>query len=93
MLKNLLNFIVNLISNVFIQVSLFIIKIYKLLLSPYIGYNCRFSPTCSDYAREVLLKYGFIKGSYLAVIRILKCNPWGGSGFDPSGFNPSDKKK
>ena len=44
---------------------------------------CRYTPTCSEYAKDAILEYGPIKGSYLAIKRILRCNPFGGSGFDP----------
>ncbi len=52
--------------------------------------SCRYIPTCSNYAIEALEKHGSIKGSYLTIKRILKCNPWGGSGYDPV---PERKKK
>ena len=59
-----------------------LIKIYQKFLSPILGQNCRFHPTCSQYAIEALDVHGTAKGTYLAVKRILKCNPWGGSGID-----------
>jgi len=52
-------------------------------LSPYIGKNCRYTPTCSNYGIEALKKYGAIKGGWLTIKRVLSCNPWGGSGYDP----------
>ena len=55
---------------------------YQLVLSPLIGSNCRFQPTCSRYALEALEKHGAIKGGWLAIIRISRCHPWGGSGID-----------
>ncbi len=45
--------------------------------------NCRYIPTCSNYAREAIMEYGSLKGSWLAFMRILRCNPFGGYGFDP----------
>jgi len=65
--------------------SLFIglIKIYQLVLSPFIGFHCRFSPTCSQYAIEAIDKYGAIKGCYLGAKRIARCNPWCIGGHDP----------
>jgi putative membrane protein insertion efficiency factor len=45
--------------------------------------SCRFTPTCSEYARQAIIKHGPFKGLYLAIWRILRCNPWGGSGYDP----------
>jgi putative membrane protein insertion efficiency factor len=68
----------------------FLIKIYQFLISPIIGKNCRFNPTCSNYALEALKKHGLILGMYYSIIRISKCHPWGGSGHDPV---PSKKLK
>jgi uncharacterized protein len=59
------------------------IKIYKYAISPYLPMACRYTPTCSQYAIDSLKKYGLIKGLYLSIKRILSCNPWGGSGYDP----------
>ena len=69
---------------------IFLIKIYQFLISPIIGKNCRFNPTCSNYALEALKKHGLILGMYYSIIRISKCHPWGGSGHDPV---PSKKLK
>jgi putative membrane protein insertion efficiency factor len=60
-----------------------LIKIYQVLISPLIPPSCRFTPTCSQYALEALKKYGILKGSWLGFRRIIKCHPWGGSGYDP----------
>jgi uncharacterized protein len=60
-----------------------LIKIYQWIISPLLGPKCRFTPTCSHYAEEALKKYGPIKGLWLAIKRILRCHPWGGSGYDP----------
>ena len=59
-----------------------IIRIYQKFISPLLGQNCRFHPTCSQYAIEALTVHGVVKGTYLSVKRILKCNPWGASGVD-----------
>lgn len=59
------------------------IKFYQYVISPLKGPSCRFTPTCSQYAVEALKKHGPIKGLYLSVWRILRCNPWGGHGYDP----------
>ena len=69
-------------KNIFIYPFLIIIKIYQTLISPLLPSTCRFSPTCSEYSKQSLIKYGLIKGSILSVKRILKCNPWGGNGYD-----------
>jgi len=60
-----------------------LIKIYQWSISPWLGPKCRFTPSCSHYAVDALKKYGLIKGSWLAIKRILKCHPWGGHGYDP----------
>ena len=60
-----------------------LVRLYQICISPYKRPTCRFTPTCSQYALEALRKYGPFKGSYLAVRRILRCHPWGGSGYDP----------
>ena len=60
-----------------------LIRIYQVTLSPFIGRNCRYTPTCSNYGIEAIKKYGAIKGGWLTIKRILSCNPWGGSGYDP----------
>ncbi|MBI1220486.1 MAG: membrane protein insertion efficiency factor YidD [Rhodobacteraceae bacterium] len=59
------------------------VRAYRLVLSPWVGNGCRFQPTCSAYALEALEKHGAIRGGGLALWRILRCNPWGGSGYDP----------
>jgi putative membrane protein insertion efficiency factor len=55
---------------------------YRLFLSPWIGANCRYDPTCSAYALEALQKHGAFKGGWLAIKRISRCHPWGKSGID-----------
>ena len=70
-------------KNIFIYPFLVIIRIYQTLISPLLPSTCRFSPTCSEYSKQSLKKHGLIKGSILSVKRILKCNPWGGNGYDP----------
>ncbi len=59
------------------------ILFYQRFVTPFTPPSCRFTPTCSEYARQALLKHGPVKGLLLAVWRILRCNPWGGSGYDP----------
>ncbi|MBB4120017.1 MAG: membrane protein insertion efficiency factor YidD [Mesonia hippocampi] len=60
-----------------------IIRVYQLFISPLTPASCRFQPTCSSYALEALQKHGLLKGSWLAINRIRKCHPGGGSGYDP----------
>ena len=59
------------------------ILFYQRCISPLTPPSCRFTPTCSQYAKEAIIKHGPIKGLGLAIWRILRCNPWGGSGYDP----------
>jgi len=63
--------------------ALALIRFYKRFISPGLPPSCRFQPTCSEYAYEAIDRYGIIKGGRLAVWRILRCNPWGVSGWDP----------
>ena len=60
-----------------------IIRVYQKYLSPLLGPSCRFHPTCSEYTFQAIETYGVFRGGILAIKRILKCNPWGGSGADP----------
>lgn len=60
-----------------------IIMIYQKIMSPLFPPTCRYRPTCSEYAKEAINKYGAFKGFYLAIKRLLTCHPWGGSGEDP----------
>lgn len=62
---------------------IFLIRLYQWALSPWLGKQCRYTPTCSRYGIEALKKYGLFKGGYLTVRRILSCHPWGGHGYDP----------
>jgi len=59
------------------------LRAYKLTLSPLIGRQCRFLPTCSEYAAGALISHGPLRGSLLAAGRLCRCHPWGGSGYDP----------
>jgi hypothetical protein len=60
-----------------------LIKIYQWVISPVLGPKCRFTPSCSQYAAEALKKHGVVKGMWLAIKRLSRCHPWGGSGYDP----------
>ena len=59
------------------------IKFYQLFISPLLGSNCRFDPTCSHYAYSAISEYGFFKGLNLSIKRIGKCHPWHKGGLDP----------
>lgn len=69
------------------QITIFpfivLIKFYKVCISPYTPASCRFTPTCSEYALQAFRKWGPVKGLYLSIRRLLRCHPWGGSGYDP----------
>lgn len=60
-----------------------LIKFYRICISQYLPDSCRFTPTCSEYALEAFEKYGPLKGLWLTVRRLLRCHPFGGSGYDP----------
>lgn len=60
-----------------------LIRFYRTCISPLKPPVCRFTPTCSEYALEAIMKYGPLKGSWLVIKRICRCHPWGGSGYDP----------
>lgn len=68
-----------------------LLSVYKILLSPLFAGSCRFLPSCSDYAREAVIRHGVAKGSWLAVRRLSRCHPLGSSGLDPvPGGAPRD---
>jgi len=77
------------------------IKVYQLTLSPWLGRQCRYLPTCSAYAAEAIERFGAFRGSWLALKRLGRCHPWGGSGYDPvpeggeatPGVNPRDGRR
>jgi hypothetical protein len=65
------------------RILMSMIKAYQVLLSPFFGQQCRFYPTCSQYALETINKHGAIVGSYYTVRRLLRCHPWHAGGHDP----------
>ncbi len=71
------------IYKILIKIIIFPIKLYQLCLSPYLPKTCRYYPTCSEYAIIAMNKYGIIRGLFISVKRILRCQPFGGSGNDP----------
>ena len=60
-----------------------IIRLYQKTISPLLGHNCRFRPTCSEYAIEAIQVHGVVKGLWLGIRRLLRCHPWGPHGYDP----------
>ncbi len=73
----------NIIRKALTYILVIPIYFYQNCISPFTPQACRFTPTCSEYAVQAIKKHGPIKGLYLAVRRILRCHPWGGSGYDP----------
>ena len=69
--------------NIFTETLIQIIKGYKFLISPLLGNNCRYFPNCSDYSIEALRTYGFFKGVYMIINRVLSCHPFKEGGIDP----------
>lgn len=64
-------------------IALFLIKTYQYALSPWLGRQCRFQPTCSHYAKEAIETYGIYRGAKLSFLRICRCHPWHRGGYDP----------
>ncbi len=71
------------LSRVVVWMLILPIRFYQTAISPLTPPSCRFTPTCSEYARQALIKHGPVKGLALAIRRILRCHPWGGEGYDP----------
>ena len=71
------------IKKIIVAPFIFLIRFYQVCISPLKPPTCRFTPTCSQYALEAFRKYGPLKGFWLSLRRILRCHPWGGSGYDP----------
>jgi len=63
--------------------ALWMLRGYQLLISPMLGQTCRFSPSCSNYSMQAIQRFGFFKGSYLTVRRLLRCHPFHPGGYDP----------
>jgi len=76
------------------KIAIFLIKLYQKGISPLKPPSCRFHPTCSQYGLEAIERFGFFKGGYLTLRRILKCHPLHPGGYDPVPENwPSSRKK
>lgn len=65
------------------KILTFLIDSYRYLLSPWLGYHCRFHPSCSAYARTAITRHGTARGLYLTLRRVSRCHPWQAGGFDP----------
>ena len=73
--------------SVFENFFIYLIKLYQFTISPLLGTNCRFVPSCSNYAIQSIEEKGVVKGIYFSLRRVLKCHPFGGSGYDPVNKN------
>ena len=71
------------ITGIIKSILVALIRFYQLCISPLLGYNCRYYPTCSQYAIEAIEQKGIIKGSWMAIKRICRCHPWHDGGYDP----------
>ena len=69
--------------NIFTYIIIVTIKVYRYFVSPLLGNSCRYFPTCSEYSIEALKTFGFFKGLFLSIKRILSCHPWKDGGYDP----------
>lgn len=85
--------IIDFIHKILKYILILPIKLYQWILSPLLGSNCRYTPTCSHYSVEAIQEWGVFKGTWMAVKRIASCNPWGGFGDDPVPQNPKKKRK
>ena len=67
------------------QTAIKVVNLYQRAISPLIGGRaaCRFTPTCSQYTKDAIVKYGVVQGTWLGLKRVCRCNPWGGCGYDP----------
>lgn len=79
------------VSRMFAWPLIMLVRFYRLAISPLLGINCRYDPTCSRYAIEALQTHGVMRGTWLAAKRIGRCHPWGGSGYDPVPENHQEK--
>ena len=82
-MKRIFKLLISLPTRFLTYLMLALIAFYRTCISPLLPPACRYTPTCSQYAKEAIIKYGPFKGGWLALKRILRCNPWGGSGYDP----------
>lgn len=75
------------------KLAILLINTYRYFLSPFLGNNCRFHPSCSCYAKEAIERFGLLRGGWLSIKRILKCNPWNPGGYDPVIPEHNNQKK
>ncbi|TFG94838.1 MAG: membrane protein insertion efficiency factor YidD [Myxococcales bacterium] len=70
-------------SKLGVRIALVLVQGYRMILSPWLGPACRFEPSCSSYAVDAIRHHGILRGCYLALRRVARCNPLGGCGYDP----------
>ncbi|MBW1618360.1 MULTISPECIES: membrane protein insertion efficiency factor YidD [Empedobacter] len=70
-------------NKILVTPFILLVRFYQLAISPWMGSNCRYQPTCSSYMIEALKEHGLLKGLWLGTKRISRCHPWGGHGYDP----------
>ncbi len=78
-MKKLISMLIRLPGHAMIAV----VRFYQVTLSPFVGWSCRFTPTCSNYMIEAIRKYGAVRGGGKGVLRLLRCQPWHRGGYDP----------
>ncbi|MBS41270.1 MAG: membrane protein insertion efficiency factor YidD [Rhodospirillales bacterium] len=83
-----MKFLSRLIRNLF-RLS---IRLYQLVISPMFPHSCRYLPTCSQYANDAIYQYGLLRGGWLAIKRLSRCHPWGGSGYDPLNYSKNSSQ-
>ena len=70
-----------------------LIRLYQYIVSPFLGPNCRYTPSCSEYAQTAVIRFGVFKGGWIAIKRIGSCHPWGSSGYDPVPEEKTEQDK
>jgi len=83
---------VSMLTKLIQNILITFVRLYQLVISPILPPTCRYHPTCSSYAIEALQVHGPVSGAWLAIKRLLRCQPWGGHGFDPVPDKPGGKK-
>lgn len=74
------------------KIAIIPIYLYQAIISPLLGNNCRYQPSCSQYAKEAIMEWGVLKGMWMGLKRIVRCNPWGRHGYDPVPKKNSNPK-
>lgn len=78
-----MNWILNRAGRLLSWILTLLIRFYQIVISPWLGSSCRYQPTCSSYMLEAIERWGPFKGLWIGLKRIVRCHPWGGSGYDP----------